>query len=969
MKSFLTLLISLITILNFFSVFAQTGSICNSDGNVVIYSNYDGGILNINVDQNIPNLKVGITTYEKTQIIFTGPFVGNIVQVVYTGFDGQNNHCPPSFSSTSITGVPSNITTINTSNNLQTATRTNSYGYSRIICNYSCNSTSSQGGCNTPDQIVDYYLNLFGGKLFSHFTQYGCWSGTYNVSNGGNCCIGSELAYCAPPASASVITGRSAICEGEINVSYAISYSADATGYEWTVPSGASIVSGINTNTITVQFPKGSQNGSITVVPKNNCGNGSSSTINLTVNKATSSPISPTVCNTYTAPDGAVYTSSGTYSAKIPNASGCDSTITINLTVKKSTSSTISPTVCNSYTAPDGVVYTTSGSYTAIIPNVAGCDSIIIINLKVNKATSSTISPTVCNTYTAPDGAVYTTSGTYTAKISNAAGCDSTITINLTVNKATSSTISPTVCNTYTAPDGAVYTTSGTYTAKISNASGCDSTITINLTVKKSTSSTISPTVCNTYTAPDGAVYTSSGTYSAKISNAAGCDSTITINLTVKKSTSSTISPTVCNVYTAPDGAVYTTSGTYTAKIPNDAGCDSTITINLTVKKSTSSTISPTVCNTYTAPDGAVYTSSGTYSAKIPNAAGCDSTITINLTVNKATSSTISPTVCNSYTAPDGAVYTTSGTYTAKISNAAGCDSTITINLTVKKSTSSTISPTVCNSYTAPDGLVYTTSGTYTAKISNASGCDSTITINLTVIPSPVVNAGSDLTICEGNDVVLSASGALKYTWNNGVSDGITFKPSLGKLTYTVTGTDVYGCSATDAMIINVLSSPKIQLNALTPSCIGKQDATVFSQVTGGSGSMDYLWSTGASTPNLINIGKGNYTLTVTESSGCSATATVSVNEGGDPCFVIPGGLSPNGDNVNDIWTIPGLNGYPQADVKVFNRWGQQVYQGDGQSAAWDGTFGGKEMPTADYYYTIDLGNGERFNGVVTLKR
>lgn len=85
--------------------------------------------------------------------------------------------------------------------------------------------------------------------------------------------------------------------------------------------------------------------------------------------------------------------------------------------------------------------------------------------------------------------------------------------------------------------------------------------------------------------------------------------------------------------------------------------------------------------------------------------------------------------------------------------------------------------------------------------------------------------------------------------------------------------------------------------------------------------------------------------------------------------FAIPGGLSPNGDLVNDSWEIDGLLDYPDAQVLVFNRWGQQVYSGNSTSAPWDGTHKGNDLPTADYYYIIELGNGEKFNGVVTLKR
>ena len=85
--------------------------------------------------------------------------------------------------------------------------------------------------------------------------------------------------------------------------------------------------------------------------------------------------------------------------------------------------------------------------------------------------------------------------------------------------------------------------------------------------------------------------------------------------------------------------------------------------------------------------------------------------------------------------------------------------------------------------------------------------------------------------------------------------------------------------------------------------------------------------------------------------------------------FAIPGGLSPNGDGNNDSWEIQGLVDYPDASVTVFDRWGQKVYSGTSQDPAWDGTTNGRECPTADYYYVIDLGNGQTYNGVVTLKK
>ena len=85
--------------------------------------------------------------------------------------------------------------------------------------------------------------------------------------------------------------------------------------------------------------------------------------------------------------------------------------------------------------------------------------------------------------------------------------------------------------------------------------------------------------------------------------------------------------------------------------------------------------------------------------------------------------------------------------------------------------------------------------------------------------------------------------------------------------------------------------------------------------------------------------------------------------------FAIPGGISPNGDGTNDFWLPIGFENYPNATVKVFNRWGQEVFYATSKMAPWDGTWGGNELPTADYYYVIDMGDGQKYNGVVTLKK
>ena len=162
-------------------------TICDTAANIIIYSNYDGGVLNINVDQHIPNLKIGIVTYEPVTINISGTYVADVTNVVYAGYvTTTNHHCNNSPTTTTITGVAANITTINF---LPAATYNNLNGDANIVCNYSCSDTTNQGGCNTPDQIVYYFESLWGSSFRYHFTQYGCWNTTpYLVSAGGNCC-------------------------------------------------------------------------------------------------------------------------------------------------------------------------------------------------------------------------------------------------------------------------------------------------------------------------------------------------------------------------------------------------------------------------------------------------------------------------------------------------------------------------------------------------------------------------------------------------------------------------------------------------------------------------------------------------------------------------------------------------------------------------------------------------------------
>ncbi|MDH4474367.1 MAG: T9SS type A sorting domain-containing protein [Fluviicola sp.] len=189
--------------------FCASAQICNQSGNIVIFSNYDGGTLNINVDVNIPNLKIGIVSYEAVEVNLSGTYVGNITGIEYAGYNNSpNTHCSPTIATTAFTGAPGGVTP-----NIEfvpPVTYTDPNGYIFIDCGYSCGS-DNQGGCNTAAQIYDYFETVFSGTVYTHETQYGCWGGiTQNLSDGGNCCAAPAA---APVAGFSI--SDNTICLGE----------------------------------------------------------------------------------------------------------------------------------------------------------------------------------------------------------------------------------------------------------------------------------------------------------------------------------------------------------------------------------------------------------------------------------------------------------------------------------------------------------------------------------------------------------------------------------------------------------------------------------------------------------------------------------------------------------------------------------------------------------------------------------
>ncbi len=153
--------------------------------------------------------------------------------------------------------------------------------------------------------------------------------------------------------------------------------------------------------------------------------------------------------------------------------------------------------------------------------------------------------------------------------------------------------------------------------------------------------------------------------------------------------------------------------------------------------------------------------------------------------------------------------------------------------------------------------------GTYTHILSGTSdaGCAGTDVVTVVVHPTPIVEAGLDISQCAGMEVTLSGSGAETYEWDPAVTDGVPFVVEDGATTYTVTGTDANGCEDTDEIVVTAIPYPVV--TAVIEDEYALYGASIDITVTGGSGPFGYTWSHGPTTQDVSGLTEGTYTVTV----------------------------------------------------------------------------------------------------------
>jgi gliding motility-associated-like protein len=249
----------------------------------------------------------------------------------------------------------------------------------------------------------------------------------------------------------------------------------------------------------------------------------------------------------------------------------------------------------------------------------------------------------------------------------------------------------------------------------------------------------------------------------------------------------------------------------------------------------------------------------------------------------------------------------------------------------------------------------------YNVVITDANGCILSKDVIVTE-PAKFLQAFMDTTIdvtCfGGNDGIIQVevSGGTSpydYSWSDGQNTPAAVQLVAGQ--YFVTVTDANNCSAIDT--ISIAQPTEIEIEYLTEeaSCVDSYDGTIKITVTGGVGPYTYAWNTTniETGTEVTGLHTGDYVVSVTDDNQCVKEQDIYVSGSLEECLEIPSAFTPNGDGVNDTWFIKGIDLYPEANVEIFNRWGEKLFSTKGYANDWDGTYNGNPLPHASYVYIL----------------
>ena len=632
--------------------------------------------------------------------------------------------------------------------------------------------------------------------------------------------------------------------------------------------------------------------------------------------------------------------------AKIVDVNGCRDTFYSTYSLDSIATSFTYADICPGQSYTFGArTLTVPGTYYDTL-RTSLCDSVAVLYLVYHGVARYQENVTICANQSVTVGShTYNMAGTYLDTFATS-GCDSIHILNLTVKPVYADTIRRVLCHgDSTVFYGSTYRSSGMYSDTFSSVAGCDSVKVLDLTISPALYDTINRDICIGDSFYFGGRYILvSGSYHDTLQNAAGCDSFLTVNLNFTTMIHSAIAEIVCMGHsTVFNGQSISSAGVYIDTVVSVGGCDSITALTVSIAPYLRGSLAKSICEGQRFFfHGMSIDTAGVFLDTVATT-GCDSITTLTLTVIPTQRVAVSQTICEGHPINyNGLIISAAGVYIDTLQAATGCDSIVTLTISVTLTVRSAQTRDLCEGSSFVFGSnTITTAGTYIRTIAAASGCDSIIT--LTVVGHALSHDTLRETICAGRT----------FFFHHGNISNAGF--------YRDTASNVAGCDSFTYLRLSVLPRPVSQF-IIQPAGMVQMGSEI--TVTNQTQNADtVLWLLN---DQFINMVAGNtlpmndtgtycIRLIATTGGGCSDTSMQCIFVYNN-LFYLPNAFTPNSDGTNDYLELYGTKqNIRYLGIKIFDRWGEKVFDSNDIDFKWDGKYRGELMEPNIYTYVLDL--------------
>jgi gliding motility-associated-like protein len=262
-----------------------------------------------------------------------------------------------------------------------------------------------------------------------------------------------------------------------------------------------------------------------------------------------------------------------------------------------------------------------------------------------------------------------------------------------------------------------------------------------------------------------------------------------------------------------------------------------------------------------------------------------------------------------------------------------------------------------------------TVTTTYYARWESACGLSDCVSVTVTVIPdslpaSITISANTSV-ICPGTIVTfiatpLNEGSSPVYDW---LVDGVSVQQGSSPVytTNALMGGESIICRLTSSLsclLINPVESPPLSIPPAPAPVVKLTDKPYLcagepTQLDAGPGFITYLWQDGSTGRYFTATNEGVYRVMVTDSLGCSASDSVLMKIC-DALIVVPDAFTPNDDGLNDEFkVITSQEGIITFSIRVYNRWGEMVFESSDVHHGWNGKVNGRNAPPDTYAWKI----------------